>query len=640
MISEPRWWHAFRSLAMPLAGVVTRNADPLADIHHHAAALADVPLCELADHADELRGRVRAGCSPTAAAVVGPGFALVREAFRRLLGIQLYDVQLLAGLALVRPAVAEMQTGEGKTFAAVLPAFVHALAGRGVHVMTVNAYLAERDFEQLEPVYRTLGLSAGLVRSDATPADKRAAYACDVTYGPGYEFGFDYLRDQSQLLARRHEPLGDEFRRQLRGEAPPDHGVQRGHAVAIVDEIDSVLLDEATTPLVLARGSQSPASAENAAVYKAALVAARRLTAGVDFVDTGLPKAHLTRHGIAILQSQTDDIPRQGLQRPWRDYVEAALQADLRFRRDVEYIVRDDQILLVDQHTGRIFADRSWQDGLHQAVQAKEGITITCEQEVVARITRQRFFRRYDILCGMTGTAATSGRELKAVFGLPVESIATHRRCQRREVPARHFADRASKRAAIAEDVAARHRRGQPVLVGTQTIEESEMMSTLLVLRNVPHLVLNGKQDQEEATIVGRAGLRGAVTIATNMAGRGTDIPLGPGVPALGGLHVIVCEPHESARVDRQLIGRAARQGDPGSYQRFASAEDPTIVLFAPRLVEPMRRTADNQGECSGELQSEIQRVQRQVERLRFQQRQQMYAHDDWLENMLRDFAS
>lgn len=610
----------------------------LAEVRAHAARLASVATGELAAHVELLRQQVREGCSPTAAAMIVPGFALVSEAFRRMLGIQLYDVQLRAGLALVRPAIAQMQTGEGKTFAASLPALVYALAGGGVHVMTVNAYLAQRDYEQLKPVYEVLGITVGFLEADASPEAKRAAYSCDVTYGPGYEFGFDYLRDQAQLLARGPQRLGDSFRERLRNDAPPSPLVQRGHAVAIVDEIDSVLLDEATTPLVLACGGQLPAG--NASVYRAAAAAARRLEPGTDFWDEGQRKGQLTRQGVETLVGRQHEIPAHGLQRPWRDYVETALRADWQFRRDVEYIVRHDQILLVDQHTGRIFADRSWQDGLHQAVQAKEGVTITNEQGTLARITRQRFFRLYGTVCGMTGTAMTSRDEFKKVYGLRVVEIPTHRPCLRRHEPARQFADQASKRQAIADDVAVRHQRQQPVLVGTQTISESQLMSKLLDDRRVPHRVLNGKQDEAEAAIVGRAGELGAVTIATNMAGRGTDIPLGSGVAELGGLHVIVCEPHESARVDRQLIGRSARQGDPGACQQFASADDDTIRNFAPRLAERMRREAGADGEVARDVLPELAHIQRQVEQLRFQQRRQMYAHDDWLESMLREFAS
>lgn len=638
MTSQPSWLRTFRSIAAPLATVAQSTRRKLQAIQAYRATLTRVPTHELPGHVNRLRTKLAEGCLPTADSVVVPCFALVAEAFHRVLGIQLYEVQLQAGLALVQPAVAQMQTGEGKTFAASLPGLVYALSGRGVHVMTVNAYLAERDFEQLEPVFEALGVTVGFLTPDATPESKRAAYACDVTYGPGYDFGFDYLRDQAQLLARGTARLGDYFRERLRNDRPRDLLVQRGHVAAIVDEIDSVLLDEATTPLVLAWGGDEPA--ENAEVFRAALDVAGRLEPGRDYLEIGLRRGQLTPEGTTRLESRGQEIPALGLQRPWRDYVETALRAKLQFRRDIEYIVRDDQILLVDQHTGRIFADRSWQDGLHQAVQAKEGVTITREQGTLARITRQRFFRLYDTVCGMTGTAMVSRRELHKVYGLRVVDIPTHRPCRRRHEPARFFADQETKRTAIADDVAARHHRRQPVLVGTQTIEESQWMSALLDERQVVHLVLNGKQDEEEAAIVAAAGQLGAVTIATNMAGRGTDIPLGPGVAELGGLHVIVCEPHESARVDRQLIGRSARQGDPGSCQQFASGQDATIVNFAPQLSERIRREAELDGSIAHDFRTDIAKIQRDVEQLRFQQRRQMYAHDDWLESMLLEFAS
>ncbi len=645
MLNRPRWLELFQSLRSPselLAGFTQRGGSRIetavGEIRREADRLRKTGSGHLADRAAVLRAHVADGCPATAATVRMPAFALVAEAFRRALGVRLYDQQLLAGLALVDGGVAQMQTGEGKTFAGALPATVHALAGRGVHVMTVNGYLATRDYEQLKPVYAMLGISVGLLRGSDAPALKRAAYRCDVTYGPGHEFGFDFLRDQSRLIARGKPRLGETFRNDLRGQPPADDSIQRGQAVAIVDELDSVLIDEATTPLVLADQNATPTP--DADIYRAARTVARQLRPGVDFVASGADGGKLTSRGRTTVNALPPTVRRQALQRTWRAYVETALRAERLFRRGIEYVVRDHQIHLVDQHTGRIFADRNWQDGLQQAIQAKEGLPIVADPTTLARITRQRYFRRYDAVCGMTGTATNCRWELKRVYGLRVTEIPTHQACRRREEPMRAFADLASKRRAIADDVVARHQRGQPVLLGTASIAESQGMSTLLVLRRVPHLVLNGLQDQAEADIVSRAGRLGAVTIATNLAGRGTDIPLGPGAADAGGLHVVVCEPHESARVDRQLIGRTARQGAPGSCQRFLSADDATIVNFDPAWAEHIRRLSGPHGEVAADLLPRLLALQRRVERLRSRQRSRLSAHDDWLEQMLRTFAS
>ncbi len=593
----------------------------------------------LAEQLAELRKAVAGNAKLLSDDVLVPAFALVIEAARRVLSIRLYDVQLLAGLALARGHIAEMQTGEGKTFVAMLPAVLHALGGRGVHVMTVNDYLARRDYELLAPVFRMLGVSVGLLERECDPRHKQAAYRCDVTYGPGYEFGFDYLRDQVSLLARRKPALGESFRRLRRGEKEtPPLLSQRGHAFAVIDEADSVLLDEATTPLILGEGGQ--AESADAPVYVAAAQLAQQLCAGDHFVvepATGAPR--LTPHGLAHINADRLAVPRKGLRRAWAMYVEQALQAAHQLRRDVHYVVRDAKIMFVDQNTGRVFADRTWRDGLHQAIQAKEGVAITDETKTIARITRQRYFRLYDKLCGMTGTARGSERELRAVYGLQVVAIPPNKPCQRRVLPARFFADLGSKEQAIAEEVLRIHRTGQPILVGTATIDASERLAQLLNQQRASFRLLNGKQDAQEAQIVAGAGQAGSITIATNMAGRGTDIKLGSGAGELDGLHVIAAEPQESQRVDRQLMGRAARQGDPGSVQLFVSAEDRLIARHDPPLAGRMKRLADLSGEVHSDHTSEIARLQRRVEQQQAQLRRQMFAHDDWLESVLSELT-
>ena len=571
--------------------------------------------------------------------ILEPAFAVVFTAAQRVLAIDLYDVQLLSGLALARGTIAEMQTGEGKTFAALLPAYLHALAGDGVHVMTVNAYLAKRDFEQIAPVYRLLGLSVGLIEADIPPDAKRNAYASDITYGPGYEFGFDYLRDQVALISRCKPRLGDSFRARQRGQSlDRSESMQRGQAVAIVDETDSVMLDEATTPLVLAAGGDVPAA--NAEVYVAALRKSEQFEINRHFViDEAASTLRLTSCAIEQLSDRQNETPRRGLDRSWTMYVEQALRAERLFRRDVDYVVDDDTLRLVDQYTGRIFTDRSWADGLHQAVQAKEGITITTENKSIARITRQRYLRLYKHLCGMTGTAQGGERELRSVYGLRVAIIPPHKPCQRRMLPMRVYADLAIKEKAIVEELVKIHRTGQPVLVGTAAIDTSQRLARHLDERGVSYQLLNGKQDAEEADIVAEAGQLGTVTIATNMAGRGTDIKLGQGVRELGGLHVVATEPQESTRVDRQLFGRAARQGDPGSCQRFASSDDELFARYAPSLSARIQRLADTHGQCQMELEHDVAALQHRVEGTRAYQRRQLFAHDDWLESVLRDLT-
>lgn len=633
-----RWWPA---------ELQKGRAARLTTIREFAARLVGVRDDALAQHVAELRSQLafKRRSAKSSPRFIDPNIqvqaiAVVLEAARRVLGVTLYDVQLLAGLALARGAIAEMRTGEGKTFCALIPACIHALKGDGVHVMTVNAYLAQRDFEQLTPVYRLLGLTVGLIEAGASPAAKRAAYACDITYGPGYEFGFDYLRDQLSLMTNPRPVLGTKFIANLQGR--PSHKpalMQRGHDFAVIDEADSVLLDEATTPLILATGGDQPAA--NAAVYRRARSLAAALEQDAHFVIKAETRSlHLTPLGQLQIQPHRPDFPRRGLDRPWSIYVEQALRAKYFHHRDEHYVVRDNEIALVDQSTGRIFSDRSWSDGLQQAVQAKEQVSITAENKSAARITRQRYFRRYQQVCGMTGTAQGAEGELIEIYGLDVEVIPPHRSNKRIQFPTRTFSSMLAKEYAIVSDVDSIHRTGQPVLVGTASIAASERLAGQLERRQIPFQLLNGKQDAAEAAIIASAGVRKALTIATNMAGRGTDIKLGPGVAELGGLHVIAAEPQRSTRIDRQLIGRAARQGDPGSCRLYASADDELFVRHAPELRNRLVACADASGECRSDLSREIASVQSRVELASRVERSQMYRHDDWLESVLKDLAA
>lgn len=610
----------------------------VARVRETASTLAGLPDPAISERVAELRRGAHAPANVPDDDTIVEAFALATEAARRVLQIDLYDVQLLGGLALTRGAIAEMQTGEGKTFVAMLPAVVHALGGKGVHVMTVNPYLAKRDFDLLMPVYSLLGLSAGLIEPGLHADAKRAVYECDVTYGAGYEFGFDYLRDQTAMLVRRPPQLGEAYLRQLRrtGEPEKPKPVQRSRAAAIIDEADSVMLDEATTPLILSAGGG--ASLPDSRVFHAAACCARELERGIHYaLDESNGGLWLTESGVQYAMNRLKDSPGLKLERPWPHYVEQAVRADCLFHRDVHYVVEQDKILLVDQHTGRIVADRSWRDGLQQAVQAKENVAITTETQSVARITRQRFLRSYRHMCGMTGTAQGSEKELCGVYRASIVVIPPHRPCARTSCPPRFFTNAASKERAIVEEVQRLHQTRRPILIGTATIETSRRLADALAACGVSCRLLNGLQDTEEATIIAEAGELDAVTIATNMAGRGTDIKLGPGVAELGGLHVIAAEPQHSSRVDRQLFGRAARQGDPGSCQLFASAED-RLFLDEPQFV-PAHLVAVS-GEVMRDYTAEIARAQKRAEQDAAEIRSRMYRRDDWLESVLDSLAA
>ena len=566
-------------------------------------------------------------------------FALVNEAARRVLSIEFYGVQLLAGLSLVRGTVAEMQTGEGKTFVAALPAFVHALAGHGVHVMTSNAYLAGRDCEQLRPVYELLGLTVGLLPEQATEPNKRAAYSCDITYGAGYEFGFDYLRDQLTLRRTSTKPLGLKLLSRLRADVSDDERpIQRSRYFAIVDEIDNVLIDDANSPLVLS--DQVAQSAADESAHLAARAVIGQLEPERDYLVDHASNVRLTKHGAIRIHSGCESLPKIPLSvllRPWQQYVEQALRAEFQFRRDRHYVVEDGEVRIVDQSTGRIFTERTWQDGLHQAVEAKEGLQITAEKQPIARITKQRFFRLYDGLCGMTGTAEGSEHEFQEFYGLPTIRIPLFKPSQRQTLPTRYFADADAKLENITREVCERHPTGQPLLVGTASIADSERLAERLTDSGVAFQLLNGRQDADEADVIARAGQVGAVTIATNMAGRGTDIRPSAEAIARGGLHVIATQRHDSARIDRQLAGRAARQGDVGSNQFFVSADDELMHRHGHTL-QPKLRSVGN-GRVSPSLDKRVQTIQQHADKLSSLYRRQLFEQDQQRDALMEQVA-
>jgi preprotein translocase subunit SecA len=557
-------------------------------VRRQGAELADATDATLAVQVDDLRGSLRR--EGLTEPLVIRSFAVVREVAHRTLGTPHYDVQLMGGWVMTRGMLAEMNTGEGKTLTATLPACAAALAGIPVHVISVNDYLVQRDAEAMGPIYRALGLTVGtILERQKDAAARRAAYQCDVTYATNKQVAFDYLRDG---LARRNQRgrLQPGIERLRRDQQPQDRLLLRGLCFAIVDEADSVLIDEARTPLIL---SGPGGSAEQRKLYRRAVRFASELEEGTDFrLRRRESRVELTERGRERLGELAR--PYQGLwtgPRRRAEWIERALSALHLFERDRHYLVRDGKVEIIDQPTGRVAPDRSWERGLHQLIEIKEGCALTPENETLARISYQQFFRRYLRLAGMTGTAREVTRELWAVYRLNTVVIPTRKPLRRRARGTRVFTTQASKWKAVVERVEGLHRCSRPVLVGTCSVAASEHLSRLLAEQGLPHQVLNAHQDADEARIVAEAGQPGRVTVATNMAGRGTDIRLGPGVAESGGLHVIATQRNEARRIDRQLFGRCGRQGDPGSFEAILSLEDdPVRVYFAPPVQRLLAR--------------------------------------------------
>ncbi len=550
-----------------------------------APLFTDLSDAELAEAARQLRGPLlRHGFRPD---LVARSFALVREASFRTLGLRHYPVQIQGAWALLDGKFAEMQTGEGKTLTALPAAITAALSGRPVHVITVNDYLAARDAAELGPVYRALGLTVGVIQHEDEADTRRAAYACDVTYGVNKEIAFDYLRDGLTLGKQRSYASRMAGKLSGAGEMPPL--LLRGLYFAIVDEADSILVDEARTPLIIAGTDNNPLPAS---VFKDALRFARQLKPRIDFVELGGGHdIELTRAGSESLKQLTAKLSGIWEARKAREeMINYALAAIHHYKKDQHYVVVNGKVEIIDEFTGRIAEGRSWQHGLHQLIEAKEHCEITQRHQTQTSITYQRFFRRYLHLCGMSGTISEVTGELRAVYDVSVVRIPTHRPSRRVTHGTRLFRTSEQKWAAVVASVQDQNREGRPVLIGTRSIETSELLSNMLKASGVDHVVLNAHHDREEAAIVAQAGLPGRVTVATNMAGRGTDIKLGNGVDANGGLHVVLTEFHESARIDRQLIGRGGRQGEPGTFEVIASLEDELPRVFAPTLTGLIQR--------------------------------------------------
>ncbi len=618
-------WRSSFAFSMAPAEHWTLEHPAIAAWRYRAETLRSGPDDHLVTAAIELKQRLARNQVAALDAQIECG-ALAGEATRRTVGYDLFDTQRLAGLVLGQGMIAQMQTGEGKTLSGAAPILFAALQGRGVHVMMPNQYLAERDAQALRPAFRVLGVTAGLLREDDDDAARQRAYRCDITYGAGYEFGFDYLRDQlAQINASRQ--LGAEFTTTLRGKQSVITGRQRGLAWAVIDEADSILLDEATVPMLLSGPPSQQISDQRP--YQIAQQCAETLRLNTDFeLNSTSSRLKLTPVGLARIATALAPLGPVRLERPWNDYVEKALTANYIFQRDTHYVVLKDMIVLVDESTGRLHADRTWRDGLHQAIEMKERLALSGANVTQGQISRQRFLRQYGSICGMTGTATGSETELWEAYRLRTVCIPTRLPPKRLALADRYFTDRDSKWRAAVSAIAEVQATGRPVLVGSRTIQASEGIAQLLSGQGINCQVLNGKQSADEAALVAQAGQAGMVTVATNMAGRGTDIRLGNGVTERGGLHMIGLERNTSPRADAQLAGRVARQGDPGSYQFFVAADDSLLTKFALRASRDMVRMPHREGEIAQDFSGAVARAQRAAELESELQRKKLRAMD------------
>ena len=576
-------------------------------INGHEKALESLSDDALAGHTGKFKERLANGESLDD--MLPEAFAVVREASRRVLGMRHFDVQMIGGICLHEGKIAEMRTGEGKTLVATLPVYLNALEGKGVHMVTVNDYLARRDSEWMGRVYRFLGLSVGLIAHDMDFPERKLAYASDVTFGTNNEFGFDYLRDNMVIH--------------------PQQMVQRDLHYAIVDEVDSILVDEARTPLIISGPGQKSTD-----MYAVMARAVAQLKEGEDYKLDEKQKT-VAPSDEAVLKVERI-VGIKNLYAPENLELShcftAALRAKALMKRDRDYVVRDDEIIIVDEFTGRLMVGRRYSDGLHQAIEAKEGVKIQRESQTLASITFQNYFRMYDKLGGMTGTAKTEEDEFLKIYKLPVVVVPTNRPVQRVDEPDAIYKTKRAKYRAVGQAVEEIHKTGQPILIGTTSITQSEELSAILKKHGVEHNVLNAKYHEKEAEIIKDAGQKGAVTIATNMAGRGTDIQLGDGVQELGGLYILGTERHESRRIDNQLRGRAGRQGDPGRSKFYLSLEDDLLRLFASDNIASImdRLGMDENDPIEHKLITRsIERAQKKVEARNFDIRKHVLEYDD-----------
>ena len=600
------------------------------------------PKTDSALRKESLALRYRAKSGEKLANLLPQAYGLVRESGRRTLGLRHFDVQLLGGIALFYGCVAEMDTGEGKTLTATLPLYLHGLKSKGAQISTVNDYLASRDAEIMRPIFELLGMSVGVVVTDMGRPQRREAYHCDITYGTAKEFGFDFLRDRLVLRRIKQEQLAflnsvGVKQQQTGGEGP----VQREPYFGLVDEADSILIDEARTPLII---SAIGGDGEDAIIktYNWSSEAAKQFVEDEHYdYDHEKKKLELTAAGRQLVRAipQPEEMNGIGLIDVY-EYIERAIKVSRDFLRDQHYVVSDDgEIVIVDEFTGRLAEGRKWRDGIHQAIEAKEGIEISVDTGQAARITIQDLFLRYPVLAGMTGTALTSAREFRKIYKTTVVRVPTNRPAQRQRLPDRVFKTEDEKWHAIVQEIIEMHKLGRPVLIGTRTIEKSEVLSKLLHQNKIEHQVLNAHQIAREAEIVKDAGQMHRVTVATNMAGRGTDIKLGEGVDEIGGLHVIGTEIHDSARVDRQLAGRCGRQGDPGSFRIYLSLDDEILKTgYGPAAARKM--VEKKQKESGGNPTEKLfMKAQRKVEKRHLRDRMVLLHHEKQRKKMQHELG-
>jgi preprotein translocase subunit SecA len=588
-----------------------------------------------------LRGRGRGGESLDR--LLPEAFAAVCVAAKRQIGLRPFDVQLAAGVVIHQGGLAELATGEGKTLCAALPAFLNALEGQGVHICTVNDYLARRDAEWMGPIYQTLGLSVGIIQQQMGEQDRLKAYRSDITYGTASEFGFDFLRDRLKAAGSKGQDAPFWAPWVAGGNAAPlDNNVQRGHHYAIVDEADNIFVDEARTPLIISTPTR-PATPDEQVVFLWADRLAKQMVAEQHFsFDMKKQKLELTSEGKQLARWSNPPVGEHShAMDKLHEHIEQALQAHYRFRRDQHYMLDKGKVVIIDEFTGRRMPDRHWREGLHQAVEAKEGVQINFPSDHAAQITFQSYFRLYTKLSGMTGTAAQNWFELRRVYKLWVVCVPTNRPCIRDQYPDRVFPNEDVKFEAVVQEVLRLREAGRAVLIGTRSVEKSEKLSELLRKVGVDHQVLNARLHEQEAKIVADAGLVGKVTIATNMAGRGTDIKPAPEVITAGGLHVLGTERHEALRIDRQLAGRAGRQGDPGSAQFFLSLGDELLEGLGMERHEALKERGQRGG--SGDWRSYFplfRRAQRKVERRHYITRVDLMVHEKQRQEILKDLGA
>lgn len=615
-------WHWLKTGGRPHAARLSRWHAQADAIVRAASQLHDIPDDGIEGQALELAWRIRAGHSMVS--VMPEVFALVCESARRTVNMTPYLVQVTGAIALAERRIAEMQTGEGKTLTATLPVTLYAMAGKGCHVVTVNDYLAQRDADAMRPIYEMMGLSVGCVTSELETEQRREAYSCDVTYGTATEFGFDFLRDrlQSDVVGSQND-----LPRYASSTSTNTEGVvQRGHFFALIDEADSVLIDDAVTPLII--GLAEPNSISDVSLLHWANARAADLQDHQDYVtEPDRRLASLTENGsLRVLMSDRPRWLGGFSNEKLLTQVETALAVNLFYQLDREYVVNEGEVTIVDESTGRMMEGRKWQRGLHQAVEVKEGIDITELTQHAAQITIQSLFRHYRFLAGMTGTAVLAQGELWTTYRIGVSTIPTNRPCLRQQVPTRVFASHRERNRALTAEVGELVRNKRAVLIGTPSVSASEELGNMLMGAGIRHVILNARHEAQEAEIVAVAGQPGRVTIATNMVGRGTDIIPHEVVLQQGGVHVIATSVHSSARIDRQLVGRTARQGDPGSFQFSLSLEDSFLSVLPPRAQRQLKQIVESRkGEvASGHVRRYFRRAQRQLEKIHTRQRKQL----------------